>query len=100
MNINDIEIPVEIQFLPKDERRRARIEEISHLIYKYLQSLVLAKTTRERDDSSTCRENENSQSCERGLRRAIQADVLDMKASKNTGNLDLIRSLLSIKTSS
>lgn len=59
VDIDDVEIPVEIQFLTKDERRRSRKEELAHLIYKYLQSLGFGKdylekeTARQRYDRMT-----------------------------------------------
>ena len=43
VDIDGVETPVEIQFVTKDERRSSRVEEKSHLIYKYLQSLGFGK---------------------------------------------------------
>ncbi len=41
VNINDIEIPVEIQFLTKDERQSCYRRNISHLIYNIYSLWVL-----------------------------------------------------------
>ena len=89
VDINDIEIPVEIQFLTKDERRSSRVEEKSHLIYKYLQSLGFGKdylekeTARQRYDRMTII----------NLAKKVLGDLhkrrYDMIDSKNTGNLGL-----------
>lgn len=89
VDINDIEIPVEIQFLTKDERRSSRVEEKSHLIYKYLQSLGFGKdylekeTARQRYDRMTII----------NLAKKVLGDLhkrrYDMIDSKNTSNLGL-----------
>ena len=89
VDIDDVEIPVEIQFLTKDERRRSRKEELAHLIYKYLQSLGFGKdylekeTARQRYDRMTII----------NLAKKVLGDLhkrrYDMIDSKNTGNLGL-----------
>lgn len=89
VDIDDVEIPVEIQFLTKDERRSSRVEEKSHLIYKYLQSLGFGKdylekeTARQRYDRMTII----------NLAKKVLGDLhkrrYDMIDSKNTGNLGL-----------
>lgn len=38
-NKDGVEVPTEVQFVTKQERKRARLGEVSHLIYKYLKSL-------------------------------------------------------------
>ena len=89
VDIDDVETPVEIQFLTKDERRSSRVEEKSHLIYKYLQSLGFGKdylekeTARQRYDRMTII----------NLAKKVLGDLhkrrYDMIDSKNTGNLGL-----------
>lgn len=89
VDIDDVEIPVEIQFLTKDERRRSRKEELAHLIYKYLQSLGFGKdylekeTARQRYDRMTII----------NLAKKVLGDLhkrrYDMIDSKNTGDLGL-----------
>ena len=89
VNINDIEIPVEIQFLTKDERHRARIEEISHLIYKYLQSLGFSEDNLEKETTRQRVERMKIVSLAKEVLGALYKRRSDMKASKNTGNLGL-----------
>ena len=89
VDIDDVEVPIEIQFLTKDERRSSRVEEKSHLIYKYLQSLGFGKdylekeTARQRYDRMTII----------NLAKKVLGDLhkrrYDMIDSKNTGNLGL-----------
>ena len=87
VDIDGVETPVEIQFVTKDERRSSRVEEKSHLIYKYLQSLGFGKdylekeTARQRYDRMTII----------NLAKKVLGDLhkrrYDMIDSKNTGNL-------------
>lgn len=49
VDIDDVEVPVEIQFITKDERRRARTGEVSHIAYKYLQSQGFGKDNLEKE---------------------------------------------------
>lgn len=88
VDVDGVEIPVEIQFLTKDERHRARIEEISHLIYKYLQSLGFSEDNLEKE---TNRSDERMKivSLAKEVLGALYKRRSDMKASKNTGNLGL-----------
>ena len=89
VDIDGAETPVEIQFVTKDERRSSRVEEKSHLIYKYLQSLGFGKdylekeTARQRYDRMTII----------NLAKKVLGDLhkrrYDMIDSKNTGNLGL-----------
>lgn len=87
--IDDVEIPVEIQFLTKDERHRARIEEISHLIYKYLQSLGFSEDNLEKETTRQRVERMKIVSLAKEVLGALHKRRYDMKASKNTGNLEL-----------
>ena len=89
VDIDGVETPVEIQFVTKDERRSSRVEEKSHLIYKYLQSMGFGKdylekeTARQRYDRMTII----------NLAKKVLGDLhkrrYDMIDSKNTGNLGL-----------
>ena len=89
VDIDGVETPVEIQFVTKDERRSSRVEEKSHLIYKYLQSLGFGKdylekeTARQRYDRMTII----------NLAKKVLGDLhkrrYDMIDSRNTGNLGL-----------
>ena len=89
VDIDDVEIPVEIQFLTKDERHRARIEEISHLIYKYLQSLGFSEDNLEKETTRQRVERMKIVSLAKEVLGALHKRRYDMKASKNTGNLEL-----------
>ena len=89
VDIDDVEIPVEIQFLTKDERHRARIEEISHLIYKYLQSLGFSEDNLEKETTRQRVERMKIVSLAKEVLGALYKRRSDMKASKNTGNLGL-----------
>ena len=89
VDIDDVEIPVEIQFLTKDERHRARIEEISHLIYKYLQSLGFSEDNLEKETTRQRVERMKIVSLAKEVLGALHKRRYDMKASKNTGNLGL-----------
>jgi len=89
VDIDGVETPVEIQFVTKDERRSSRVEEKSHLIYKYLQSLGFGKdylekeTARQRYDRMTI-----NNLAKKGL-GDLHKRRYDMIDSKNTGNLGL-----------
>ena len=89
VDIDDVEIPVEIQFLTKDERRSSRVEEKSHLIYKYLQSLGFGKDYLEKE---TARQRYDRMMII-NLAKKVLGDLhkrrYDMIDSKNTGNLGL-----------
>ena len=89
VDIDGIEIPVEIQFLTKDERHRARIEEISHIIYKYLQSLGFSEDNLEKETTRQRVERMKIVSLAKEVLGALYKRRSDMKASKNTGNLGL-----------
>lgn len=89
VDVDGVEIPVEIQFLTKDERHRARIEEISHLIYKYLQSLGFSEDNLEKETTRQRVERMKIVSLAKEVLGALYKRRSDMKASKNTGNLGL-----------
>ncbi len=89
VDIDGVEIPVEIQFLTKDERHRARIEEISHLIYKYLQSLGFSEDNLEKETTRQRVERMKIVSLAKEVLGALHKRRYDMKASKNTGDLGL-----------
>ena len=89
VDIDDVEIPVEIQFLTKDERHRARIEEISHLIYKYLQSLGFSEDNLEKETTRQRVERMKIVSLAKEVLGALHKRRYDMKDSKDTGNLGL-----------
>ena len=89
VDIDDVEIPVEIQFLTKDERHRARIEEISHLIYKYLQSLGFSEDNLEKETTRQRVERMKIVSLAKEVLGALHKRRYDMIDSKNTGNLGL-----------
>ena len=89
VDIDDVETPVEIQFLTQDERRRSRKEELAHLIYKYLQSLGFGKDYLEKE---TARQRYDRMMII-NLAKKVLGDLhkrrYDMIDSKNTGNLGL-----------
>lgn len=41
---NSVDIPVEVQFLTKEERRRSRLGETAHIVYKYLRQFFPSDT--------------------------------------------------------
>lgn len=89
VDIDGVETPVEIQFVTKDERRSSRVEEKSHLIYKYLQSLGFGKDYLEKE---TARQRYDRMTIINLAKKAL-GDLhkrrYDMIDSKNTGNLGL-----------
>ena len=89
VDIDNVEIPVEIQFLTKDERHRARTEEISHLIYKYLQSLGFSEDNLEKETTRQRVERMKIVSLAKEVLGALHKRRYDMIDSKNTGNLGL-----------
>ena len=89
VDIDDIEIPVEIQFLTKDERHRARIEEISHLIYKYLQSLGFSEDNLEKETTRQRVERMKIVSLAKEVLGALHKRRYDMINSKITGKLGI-----------
>ena len=89
VDIDNVEIPVEIQFLTKDERHRARTEEISHLIYKYLQSLGFSEDNLEKETTRQRVERMKIVSLAKEVLGVLHKRRYDMKDSKDTGNLGL-----------
>ena len=89
VDIDDVEIPVEIQFLTKDERRRSRKEELAHLIYKYLQSLGFGKDYLEKETARQRYDRMMIISLAKKVLGDLHKRRYDMIDSKNTGNLGL-----------
>ena len=89
VDIDDVEIPVEIQFLTKDERHRARIEEISHLVYKYLQSLGFSEDNLEKETTRQRVERMKIVSLAKEVLGALHKRRYDMINSKITGKLGI-----------
>ena len=89
VDIDDVEVPVEIQFITKDERRRARTGEVSHIAYKYLQSQGFGKDNLEKETTRQRVERMKIVSLAKEVLGALYKRRSDMKASKNTGNLGL-----------
>ena len=89
VDIDDVEVPVEIQFITKDERRRARTGEVSHIAYKYLQSKGFGKDNLEEETASQRDNRMMIVNLAEEVLGALHKRRYDMKASKNTGNLGL-----------
>ena len=87
--IDDVEIPVEIQFITKDERCRARTGEVSHIAYKYLQSQGFGKDNLEEETTRQRVERIKIVSLAEEVLGALYKRRYDMKNSKNTGDLGL-----------
>jgi hypothetical protein len=89
VDIDDVETPVEIQFLTKDERRRSRKEELAHLIYKYLQSLGFGKDYLEKETARQRYDRMMIINLAKKVLGGLHKRRYDMIDSKNTGNLGL-----------
>ena len=89
VDIDGVETPVEIQFVTKGERRRARTEEVSHLVYKYLQSLGFSEDNLEKETTRQHVKRMKIVSLAKEVLGALHKRRYDMKDSKNTGNLGL-----------
>lgn len=87
--VDDVEIPVEIQFITKDERFRARTGEVSHIAYKYLQSQGFGKDNLEEETTRQRVERMKIVSLAEEVLGALYKRRYDMKNSKNTGDLGL-----------
>lgn len=87
--VDDVEIPVEIQFITKDERCRARTGEVSHIAYKYLQSQGFGKDNLEEETTRQRVERIKIVSLAEEVLGALYKRRYDMKNSKNTGDLGL-----------
>lgn len=89
VDIDDVEIPVEIQFITKDERRRARTEEVSHLVYKYLQSLGFSEDNLGKETTRQRVERMKIVSLAKEVLGALHKRRYDMINSKITGKLGI-----------
>ena len=89
MDVDDVEVPVEIQFITKDERRRARTGEVSHIAYKYLQSKGFGKDNLEEETASQRDNRMMIVNLAEEVLGALYKRRYDMKDSKNTGKLGL-----------
>lgn len=89
VDIDDVEIPVEIQFLTKDERHRARTEEVSHLVYKYLQSLGFSEDNLEKETTRQRVERMKIVSLAKEVLGDLHKRRYDMINSKITGELGI-----------
>ena len=89
VDIDDVEIPVEIQFLTKDERHRARTEEVSHLVYKYLQSLGFSEDNLEKETTRQRVERMKIVSLAKEVLGDLHKRRYDMINSKITGKLGI-----------
>ena len=87
--VDNVEIPVEIQFITKDERCRARTGEVSHIAYKYLQSQGFGKDNLEKETTRQRVERMKIVSLAEEVLGALYKRRYDMKNSKNTGDLGL-----------
>ena len=87
--VDDVEIPVEIQFITKDERCRARTGEVSHIAYKYLQSQGFGKDNLEEETTRQRVKRMKIVSLAEEVLGALYKRRYDMKNSKNTGDLGL-----------
>lgn len=89
VDVDDVEVPVEIQFITKDERRRARTGEVSHIAYKYLQSQGFGKDNLEEETASQRDNRMMIVNLAEEVLGALYKRRYDMKDSKNTGKLGL-----------
>ena len=89
VDIDNVEIPVEIQFVTKDERHRARTEEVSHLVYKYLQSLGFSEDNLEKETTRQHVKRMKIVSLAKEVLGALHKRRYDMINSKITGKLGI-----------
>ena len=89
VDIDGVETPVEIQFVTKDERRSSRVEEKSHLIYKYLQSLGFGKDYLEKETARQRYDRMTIINLAKEVLGALHKRRYDMINSKITGKLGL-----------
>ena len=87
VDIDDVEVPVEIQFITKDERRRARTGEVSHIAYKYLQSQGFGKDNLEKETTRQRVERMKIVSLAKEVLGDLHKRRYDMINSKITGKL-------------
>ena len=89
MDVDDVEVPVEIQFITKDERRRARTGEVSHIAYKYLQSQGFGKDNLEKETTRQHVERMKIVSLAKEVLGDLHKRRYDMINSKITGKLGI-----------
>ena len=89
VDVDDVEIPVEIQFITKDERRRARTGEVSHIAYKYLQSQGFGKDSLEKETTRQRVERMKIVSLAKEVLGDLHKRRYDMINSKITGKLGI-----------
>lgn len=89
VDVDDVEVPVEIQFITKDERRRARTGEVSHIAYKYLQSQGFGKDNLEKETTRQCVERMKIVSLAKEVLGDLHKRRYDMINSKITGKLGI-----------
>lgn len=89
VDIDGVEAPVEIQFVTKGERRRARTEEVSHLVYKYLQSQGFGKDNLEKETTRQRVERMKIVSLAKEVLGDLHKRRYDMINSKITGKLGI-----------
>ena len=89
VDIDGVEIPVEIQFITKDERRRARTGEVSHIAYKYLQSQGFGKDNLEKETTRQRVERMKIVSLAKEVLGDLHKRRYDMINSKITGKLGI-----------
>lgn len=89
VDVDDVEVPVEIQFITKDERRRARTGEVSHIAYKYLQSQGFGKDSLEKETTRQRVERMKIVSLAKEVLGDLHKRRYDMINSKITGKLGI-----------
>lgn len=89
VDVDDVEVPVEIQFITKDERRRARTGEVSHIAYKYLQSQGFGKDNLEKETTRQRVERMKIVSLAKEVLGDLRKRRYDMINSKITGKLGI-----------
>ena len=89
VDVDDVEVPVEIQFITKDERRRARTGEVSHIAYKYLQSQGFGKDNLEEETTRQRVERMKIVSLAKEVLGDLHKRRYDMINSKITGKLGI-----------
>ena len=89
VDVDDVEVPVEIQFITKDERRRARTGEVSHIAYKYLQSQGFGKDNLEKETTRQRVERMKIVSLAKEVLGDLHKRRYEMINSKITGKLGI-----------
>lgn len=89
VDVDDVEVPVEIQFITKGERRRARTGEVSHIAYKYLQSQGFGKDNLEKETTRQRVERMKIVSLAKEVLGDLHKRRYDMINSKITGKLGI-----------